>query len=157
MGLNLARWTKLPELTSFASSRIADNSSLMPARLFEASHQSRWAYLSAIVAVVAMTIFITWPQALMMRTAFASHVDPYFSAWRIMWFAHALRTDPQRLFDGNIFHPSTGALAFSDATLLEGAVAAAFLWAGASPVTVYNTLLLHIAHCSSRCMKCAIR
>jgi hypothetical protein len=114
----------------------------MPARLFEADHQSRRAFLSGIVAVVAMTIFITWPQALMMRTAFASHVDPYFSAWRIMWFAHALRTDPQHLFDGNIFHPSTGTLAFSDATLLESALAAPFLWAGASPVVVYNTLLV---------------
>jgi len=114
----------------------------MPARLFAARPESRRAFLVGIVAVVAMTIFITWPQARLMRTAFASHVDPYFSAWRIMWFAHALRTDPSHVFDGNIFHPSTGTLAFSDATLLESVVAAPFLWAGASPVVVYNTLLL---------------
>src|SRR5262245_16590173 len=75
-----------------------DEPSLMPARLFAARPESRRAFLVGIVAVVAMTIFITWPQARLMRTAFASHVDPYFSAWRIMWFAHALRTDPSHVF-----------------------------------------------------------
>src|SRR5262245_45286122 len=103
-----------------------DEPSLMPARLFAARDESRRAFLVGIVAVVAMTAFITWPQARRMRTTFASHVDPYFSAWRIMWFAHALRTDPWHVFDGNIFHPSTGTLAFSDATLLESVVAAPF-------------------------------
>ena len=39
-------------------------------------------------------------------------------------------------------HPAANALAYSDATLLQGAVAAPFLWAGISPLTVYNVLLL---------------
>lgn len=89
-----------------------------------------------------MAVFVTWPQALVPASRFVAHVDSYFSTWRIMWIAHALATDPARLFDANIFHPSTGTLAFSDATLLQGALAAPLLWAGLPPVLGYNLLLL---------------
>ena len=46
------------------------------------------------------------------------------------------------LFDANIFHPETGTLAYSDATLLQGLIGAPLLWVGVSPVLVYNLLLL---------------
>jgi len=42
----------------------------------------------------------------------------------------------------NIFHPSPGTFAYTDMTLLEGLIAAPFLWAGVSPVLVYNVMLL---------------
>src|SRR5262249_24366629 len=92
--------------------------------------------------VVLLTVLLAWPQALHMRDAVANHDDPYFSAWRLAWIAHALRVDPSRLFDANIFYPEPRTLAYSDATLLEGALAAPFLWAGLSPVLIYNLLLL---------------
>jgi len=62
--------------------------------------------------------------------------------WRLAWIAHALRTNPRHLFDANIFYPEVRTLAYSDATLLEGAIAAPLLWAGVGPVLVYNLLLL---------------
>jgi hypothetical protein len=96
----------------------------------------------AIPAVLAMTALVTWPQSRLLTSAFIQHVDPYFSAWRLAWIAHALRTDAHRLFDANIFYPSAATLAYSDATLLEGALAAPLLWAGLSPVLVYNVMLL---------------
>lgn len=92
--------------------------------------------------VVGLTILVTWPQGRELPAAFAAHVDAYFSTWRLMWIAHALRTDPAHLFDTNVFHPATGTLAYSDATLLQGLIAAPFLTAGASPILVYNVLLL---------------
>lgn len=46
------------------------------------------------------------------------------------------------LFDGNIFYPATNTFAYSDATLLQGLIAAPLLWAHLSPSLVYNLLLL---------------
>ena len=99
-------------------------------------------WLGAIVLGLVLGIFVTWPQALHMGTAIFRHHDPYFSIWRLTWIAHALATSPGQLFDANIFYPATETLAYSDATLLEGVIAAPFLWLHLSPVLVYNVLLL---------------
>ena len=89
-----------------------------------------------------MTVIITWPQALYLGSHVAGHNDPHFSMWRLGWIAHALRTDPRHLFDANIFYPELRTLAYSDATLLEGIVAAPLWWAQVPPVLIYNVLLL---------------
>ncbi len=60
--------------------------------------------------------------------------------WRLAWIAHALPHDPRHLFDANIFYPHLRTLAYSDAMLFEGIVAAPFLWAGMNPVVVYNLM-----------------
>jgi hypothetical protein len=98
--------------------------------------------LGVIAFAVGLAVFVTWPQALHMRTSIFSHHDPYFSIWRISWIAHALVTQPFHLFDANIFYPAKDTLAYSDATLLEGLLAAPFLWMRVSPVLVYNVLFL---------------
>jgi hypothetical protein len=98
--------------------------------------------LLAALASLAMTVFVTWPQALHMSTHLASHQDPEFSIWRLGWFAHAMATDPRHLFNANIFHPHQDTLAYSDAMLVEGAVAAPFFWLGLTPILIYNVLLL---------------
>ncbi len=85
-------------------------------------------------------ILVTWPQALH-PTLVANHFDPYFSMWRLAWIAHALTRWPRDLFDGNIFYPAERTLAFSDATLLQGLIAAPLFWAGLSPMLIYNLLL----------------
>ena len=102
--------------------------------------RSALAALGASLFAVGLAVFVTWPQALHMGTSIFSHHDPYFSIWRISWIAHALVTQPFHLFDGNIFYPAKDTLAFSDATLLEGILAAPFLWMHVSPVLVYNVL-----------------
>jgi hypothetical protein len=98
--------------------------------------------LGAAALLVGLTVFLTWPQALYLGSRVAEHDDPFLSMWRLAWIAHALGGDVRHLFDGNIFHPHPRTLAFSDATLLEGLLAAPWLWAGANPVLVYNLLLL---------------
>ena len=47
--------------------------------------------LLAGAVVVALTIFVTWPQALYLGSRVAVHDDSYFSMWRLAWIAHACR------------------------------------------------------------------
>jgi len=104
--------------------------------------KSQLELIVATTFVVALTIFMTWPQAVHMTTRVASHQDPEFSMWRLAWIHHALLTDPVHLFDGNIFHPYPRALTFSDTTLLEGIVALPLFAARVSPILIYNILML---------------
>jgi hypothetical protein len=46
------------------------------------------------------------------------------------------------VFDANIFYPERRTLAYSEAMLVQGAIAAPLLWTGASPVLAYNLVLL---------------
>ncbi len=96
----------------------------------------------ATLAMTALSVFVTWPQALFLSSQLAAHHDASFSIWRIAWIAHALATSPLTIFDANIFSPATATLAYSDATMLEGLVGAPLLWAGLPPTLVYNLLLL---------------
>ncbi len=89
-----------------------------------------------------LAVVLTWPQSIHLTGAIAAHHDAQFSIWRLGWIAHALATSPRHLFDANIFHPTPGTLAFSDATLLEGIVGAPLFWAGLPPALIYNVLLL---------------
>ena len=92
------------------------------------------------LAVVLSFLWI-WPQAVHLRQV-PDRGDPVFSAWRLARVAHQLRSDPAHLFDGNIFHPRRWTLAYSDATLLQGALAAPLLWAGIEPLIAANLMLV---------------
>lgn len=100
------------------------------------------ATLVALAVLTGLTVLLTWPQARYMSSHVASHVDPFFSMWRLGWVAHALPTQPVDLFDANVFHPAQRTLAMSDAMLLEGILGAPLHWAGLPPVFIYNLLLL---------------
>ena len=93
------------------------------------------------VFALAVTVVLTWPQALHPQKV-ADHFDPYFSVWRLGHVAHALTRWPVALFDGNIFYPAKNTLAYSDAMLLEGVIAAPLFWARWSPTLIYNLMLL---------------
>jgi hypothetical protein len=99
-----------------------------------------WLAVAGLFAL--LTAAMTWPQAIHLGSRATPHHDVYFNMWRLRWFAHALTTSPARLFDANIFHPEPLTLAYSDAMLVEGLVAAPLLWAGVPPVLVHNLLLL---------------
>jgi hypothetical protein len=96
----------------------------------------------AAMLAIALSVFVTWPQARVLSSHLAAHHDAYFSIWRLAWIAHALATAPLRLFNANIFHPATNTLAYSDATILEGLLGAPLFWIGLPPVLIYNLLLL---------------
>jgi hypothetical protein len=94
------------------------------------------------------TLVIAASTALMLRqqiSAFRSvpdFGDPLFSMWRLSWVAHQLPRAPAGLFDANIYHPAAGTLAYSDAMLLPGVLAAPALWLGVPVLIVYTALLL---------------
>jgi len=91
---------------------------------------------------VVLTVAMTWPQAALLSKAVHDSDDPLLSIWRISWIAHILPESPSNLLNGNIFYPEKRTLAYTDSVLLEGLAAAPFIWAGVSPVTTYNALLL---------------
>jgi hypothetical protein len=101
---------------------------------------ARYPAAGALALLTLLTVIITWPQTLHLATHVPAHVDPLFSIWRLGWIAHTLPTDPAHVFDANIFHPHPRTLAYSDAMLFEGLVAAPLLWAGVNQVLVYNVL-----------------
>jgi hypothetical protein len=68
--------------------------------------------------------------------------DPLFSAWRLARLAHQLVTDPRHLFDGNQFYPRPLTLTYSDATFLQGLLAAPFVLAGIDPLVAANALTI---------------
>ena len=104
---------------------------------------SRRPLVGASLLLTALTVMLTWPQVLHLGTSVSPYPDPRLSIWRLSWLAHALKGgDLTHLFDGNIFYPSPGTFAFSDATFLEGLLAAPWLWAHVNAVAVYNILLL---------------
>ena len=108
----------------------------------QVSSRSSYPLLSVLGLLIALTVLLTWPQALHLGTKVAAHDDPLFSVWRLAWVAHILPADPSRLFDANIFYPHVRTLAYSDAMLFESLLAAPWLWADVNPILVYNLLLL---------------
>ena len=56
---------------------------------------SRHPLLSALALLLALTIIMTWPQALHLSTQVPGHGDPLFSIWRLAWIAHVLPRDPR--------------------------------------------------------------
>jgi hypothetical protein len=70
------------------------------------------------------------------------HFDVYFNIWRLAWVQHALATSPANLFDANQFYPERNVLAYSDAMLVEGFIAAPLFAAGLRPVLIHNLMLL---------------
>jgi hypothetical protein len=98
--------------------------------------------LTALLLFLVLTVGMTWPQARYLSTHVHDSDDPLLSIWRLAWIAHILPQQPSQLLNGNIFHPEPRTLAYSDAVLLQGVVAAPMIWAGLSPVAVYNAMVL---------------
>jgi hypothetical protein len=97
---------------------------------------------AVLLLFIALTVAMTWPQARHLSTHVHDSDDPLLSIWRISWIAHALAERPADLLNGNIFHPEPRTMAYSDAVLLQGVVAAPLIGAGVSNIAVYNVLVL---------------
>src|SRR5215207_5807740 len=119
----------------------------MPSRhvgevLTRARHWRPGRTIGLTTAFALVAALMTWPQVLVLKTHAVEHQDVYFNLWRLRWIAHVIATSPADLFNGNIFYPETGVLAFSDAMLVQGVLAAPLFWLGVPPVLVHNLWLL---------------
>jgi len=77
-----------------------------------------------LLAASVLTVLLTWP--LVVRSTTAGRLDSgdaRHGIWNVAWVAHALSTDPAGLWDANVFHPASNALAFSEPNLLAGLMA----------------------------------
>jgi hypothetical protein len=96
-----------------------------------------------VLAATALTIALTYPVAFRIdRVGRLNTDDGRWSIWVVAWVAHSLTTDPLNVYDANIFHPHSYALAFSEANLGAGVVAAPVWAATRNPYTTHNVVFL---------------
>ena len=90
-----------------------------------------------------LAIVHTWPLATDPATLSRNeHADAQLNEWILAWIAHQLPRAPLHLFDGNIFYPARDSLAFSEPLIVPALMGAPLHWLGASPVLVFNIILL---------------
>jgi len=100
-------------------------------------------YVAALFLFIALAVAHTWPLATSPGTLSRNdNGDTLLIEWSLAWIAHQLPRDPFHLFDANIFYPAKYTLAFSEHLFTLALMGAPLLWLGASPVLVYNLLLL---------------
>jgi hypothetical protein len=104
------------------------------------THPRRW---PIFLLFAGFAVVHTWPLATAPGSLSRNdNADTILNEWTIAWVAHQAITDLPHLFDANIFYPDRRTLAYSEHLLVPAAMGAPLLWAGASPVLVYNLLLL---------------
>jgi hypothetical protein len=105
------------------------------------SSRARWWVPAALC--LSLAIAHTWPLATSPgRLSRNDNADAQLNAWTLAWVAHQLPRDPARLFQANIFHPARDTLAFSEPLIVPAVMGAPLSWTGASPVLVFNVLLI---------------
>src|SRR5437870_3493975 len=103
----------------------------------------RSAWAAAAAGCVLLTIVHTWPLATAPGTLSRNdNGDAQLNEWILAWVAHQLPRAPLHLFDANIFYPAKDALAFSEPLVVPGLLGAPFAWLGASPVLVFNLMMM---------------
>src|ERR1700687_2403520 len=73
---------------------------------------------------------------------FDTNLDGEFSVWNIAWVARALVLDPLHVFDANIFYPHRWTLAYSEANLGAGVLAAAIYWLTGNVYAAHNFVVM---------------
>jgi hypothetical protein len=97
----------------------------------------------AFVLCLLLAAAHTWPLLLHPGTYSRNdNADTQLNEWILAWVAHELPHDPAHLFEANIFYPAHDALAFSEPLIVPALIGAPLSWAGASPVLVYNLVVV---------------
>jgi hypothetical protein len=97
----------------------------------------------ALVFFASLAVVHTWPLATAPATLSRNDApDTMLNEWILAWDAHQAVHDPLHFFDANIFYPERHTLAYSEFLIGPAVLGAPLLWLGASPVLVYNLLLL---------------
>jgi hypothetical protein len=92
---------------------------------------------------VGMAVLHSWPLASdPSHLARLDNHDAELNTWIIAWVAHELPRHPLQVFEAPIFYPEPHSLAFSEHMIVPAVMGAPLLWAGASPVLVYNLLIM---------------
>jgi hypothetical protein len=96
-----------------------------------------------LAGCLLLALVHTWPLALHPgRYSRNDNADTQLNEWILAWIAHQLPRDPAHLFEANIFYPAHDSLAFSEPLIVPALMGAPLAWLGASPVLVYNLVLI---------------
>jgi hypothetical protein len=100
--------------------------------------------LALIVLVgCVLAAALTYPLAFQIdRVGRVNTEDGRWSIWVVAWVAHTLTTNPAQLFDANIFYPHKSALAFSEANIGAGVLAAPVWVLTKNPHLTHNAVVL---------------
>ena len=101
-----------------------------------------WRVARVPLAYLALTLALTWPMALHLGESLNEVGDPPLQAWTLAWNAHALRTDPARIWQAPIFYPYADTLAYADHHLLLSVAATPLIWLTDNPALALNLLVL---------------
>ncbi len=102
-------------------------------------------FVIALTAGAALAAVLSYPT--IARPGSVARVDTddgKFSVWNVAWVAHALVDDPRNVFNANIFYPRTGTLAYSEANLVAGALAAPVYAVTRNPLAAHNVAVFLI-------------
>src|SRR5204863_8800937 len=106
------------------------------------SPSSRIPWLSAALLYVALTLAYAWPLLPVIGSALPNDTgDPGLNTWILWWNAHAIPLTT-RWWNGPMFWPATGTLAFSEVLLGISVIATPLQWLGASPAAAYNIVFI---------------
>jgi hypothetical protein len=99
------------------------------------------AFICALYGLLALvSIHPLWRH---LTTAVPSDIgDPLLNTWILAWDGHALLTDPDHLFDANIFFPLKDTLAYSEHLLGTALPMLPILLISGEPVLAYNVAFL---------------
>jgi F5/8 type C domain len=99
-------------------------------------------WLLASAFYVALTVVHTWPLVTHLPDVLPNDLgDAVLNAWIIWWNAHVVPLTA-RWWNGPIFWPSSGALAFSETLIGLAPLTTPIQWLGGSPITAYNVAFL---------------
>jgi hypothetical protein len=99
--------------------------------------------LAQALLFTGLAILHTWPLITdPLHLTRLDNDDTAFNTWVVAWVAHQIANDPLNLFNAPIFYPARDALAFSEHMTVPSLMGAPLLWLGASPVLVYNLLVI---------------
>jgi hypothetical protein len=97
-----------------------------------------------LIGFAALTVTLTFPLVLHpgSLTYNLTNNDSQFSIWNVAWVARALVVNPLHVFDANIFFPHRWTLAYSEANLGAGLLAAPVYWLTRNVYTAHNFVVL---------------
>jgi hypothetical protein len=99
--------------------------------------------LVAFGAFVLLAVAHTWPLASNIAHLSRNNAaDGALNAWAVAWVAHQLPRNPAGLFEANAFYPEHMTLAYSEALVVQGAMAVPIVALGGSAVLAYNVVLI---------------
>jgi hypothetical protein len=100
-------------------------------------------HLAVLLIFTLLTFGLTYPLVFHLNSAvFSAYGDPLLTTWILAWDVHKLFTDPQNLFQANIFYPYKKVLAYSENLLASSLLAAPILALSQNPILAHNGVFL---------------